>query len=294
MKQLNRLPSLNALKAFEAASRHLNFKLAAEELHVTQSAIAQQIRSLEDELGSKLFERHPKGIILTMNGRNYAQSIGQAFNLIYEATQSFRHQSNHITISVTPTFASKWLIPRLNNFTQQYPYIDLQILATERLSHFQNDAVDIAIRYGKPPSGAGLNTQLLLKDSFIAVASPNLISADKRPLALEELQQYTLLHDANNLWHFFLETIPLLNNQNLFKNIRFNQTLLAIDAAIAGQGITLTNPIFVTSDLKTGKLIKVFEKEIVTDTGFYLVTPRRPEKSDALAIVYNWLLSQVE
>lgn len=294
MKQLNRLPSLNALKAFEAASRHLNFKLAAEELSVTQSAIAQQIRSLEDELGSKLFERHPKGILLTMNGRNYAQSISQAFNLIYEATQSFQHQSNHITISVTPTFASKWLIPRLNNFTQQYPDIDLQILATERLSHFQNDAVDIAIRYGKPPSGAGLNTELLLKDSFIAVASPNLIPVDKRPLALEELHQYTLLHDANNLWHYFLETIPLLNKQNLFKNIRFNQTLLAIDAAIAGQGITLTNPVFIASDLEIGKLIKVFEKEIVTDTGFYLVTPRRPEKSDAFAKVYNWLFSQVE
>lgn len=292
MNQANRLPSLNALKAFEAASRHLNFKIAAEELNVTQSAIAQQIRSLEEELGSKLFERHSKGVTLTPNGRSYSHSITQAFNLIFEATQSFRHSNKHITISVTPTFASKWLIPRLNQFTQTHPDIDLQILATERISHFQNDGVDLAIRYGKPPFGAGLHTELLLQDSFIAVASPHLIPLKDQPLELNDLYNYTLLHDANNLWPHFLDKLEVKTTKNLFKNIRFNQTLLAIDAAVAAQGITLSNPIFVSSDLETGKLIKIFEQDLKMETGFYLVTPRYSINAESIAKVRKWLFDQ--
>ncbi|MEI1682950.1 transcriptional regulator GcvA [Acinetobacter baumannii] len=293
MNQAKRLPSLNALKAFEAASRHLNFKLAAEELNVTQSAIAQQIRSLEEELGSKLFERHSKGVTLTPNGRNYFQSISQAFNLIFEATQSFRHSNQHITISVTPTFASKWLIPRLNEFTQIHPDIDLQILATERISHFQNDGVDLAVRYGKPPFGAGLHTELLLKDSFIAVASPHLITLKNHALELNDLYQYTLLHDANNIWPLFLEKLEVRKTKKLFKNIRFNQTLLAIDAAIAAQGITLSNPIFVSSDLEAGKLIKIFDEEIQVESGYYLISPRYSINAEAVAKVRAWLLEQL-
>lgn len=289
-----RLPSLNALKAFEAASRHLSFKAAAEELHVTQSAIAQQIRGLEEELGLKLFERHPKGIVLSNNGRFFAQSIEQAFHLIHEATQTLQQQPQHLTISVTPTFASKWLIPRLNDFRQRYPDIDLQILATERLSHFQHDAVDIAIRYGKPPFGSGLNTELLLKDSFIAVANPQLFASGQLDnILLQDLEQYTLLHDANNLWTDFLNKLKLKNHHAQFKKIRFNQTLLAIDAAIAGQGIALTNPIFIESELNSQRLIRVFNEELVTDTGFYLVYPRRPENFDKILNIREWLFAQM-
>jgi LysR family transcriptional regulator, glycine cleavage system transcriptional activator len=292
MKQLNHLPSLNALKAFEAASRHLNFKLAAEELNVTQSAIAQHIRRLEEELGLKLFKRHAKGVSLTANGRSYSHSITQAFNLIHEATQSFYHSNQQITISVTPTFAAKWLIPRLSQFTQSHPDIDLQILATEKISHFQNDGVDLAIRYGKPPFGAGLNTELLLQDTFIAVASPELMNTDQQYLDIHNLDQFTLLHDANNLWTHFIEKLKPQHTQNLFKNIRFNQTSLAIDAAIAAQGITLTNPIFVSSDLETGKLIKVFNQTLSMETGFYLVYPRHASNIEVLAKVRNWLFTQ--
>lgn len=298
MTLLNRLPSLNALKAFEAASRHLNFKFAAEELHVTQSAIAQHVRHLEEELGIKLFERHSKGVNLTANGRKYAASITQAFSLIFEATQSFHHSNQQITLSVTPTFAAKWLIPRLNQFRQSHPDIDLQILATERVSHFQNDAVDLAIRYGKPPFGTGLNTELLLQDTFIAVASPELIKSlklsNQESLEISTLDQFTLLHDAHNLWPHFIEKLKFKNTQNLFKNIRFNQTALAIDAAIAAQGVTLTHPIFVHSELASGILVKVFPQELAMETGFYVVYPRHTVGAEALSKVHHWLFTQFD
>ncbi len=292
MKPSKKLPSLNALKAFETVSRHLNFKLAADELNVTQSAVAQQVRSLEQELSIKLFDRHPKGVSLTPNGRNYANSIQFAFNLIHEATSSFIDKKQKITISSTPTFASKWLIPKLADFTAAHPDIELQILATEKMSHFQNDGVDLAIRYGQVPSNAGLNTELLIQDSFMVVASPDLVKLEQSSLSLNELFKYPLLHDAHHLWSIFLEKLSSEISLNILKSIRFNQTALAIDAAIAAQGIVLTNPLFIDAELKNGKLIKIYEQELEMDTGFYLVSPRYSKNSENVTRVRNWLLSQ--
>ncbi|MFW1800066.1 LysR substrate-binding domain-containing protein [Acinetobacter nematophilus] len=222
------------------------------------------------------------------------QALLNAFNLIHEATQSFYYSNQQITISVTPTFAAKWLIPRLSQFTHSHPDIDLQILATEKISHFQNDGVDLAIRYGKPPFGAGLNTELLIQDTFIAVASPELMNTDQPYLDIQSLDQFTLLHDAHNLWTHFIEKLKSQHTQNLFKNIRFNQTSLAIDAAIAAQGITLIHPIFVNSELASGTLVKVFPQELVMETGFYLVYPRHTVGVKALSEVRHWLFMQFD
>lgn len=294
MKSLKKLPSLNALKAFEAVSRHLNFKLAANELNVTQSAVAQQIRSLEQELSVQLFDRHSKGVSLTVNGHHYANSIQLAFNIIHEATQSFIDEKQNITISTTPTFASKWLIPRLASFTAIHPEIELQILATEKISHFQNDHVDLAIRYGNVPSSVGLNVELLIQDSFIAVASPDLVKLKHEYMHLDELFEYPLLHDAHNLWSVFLEHIDSKIRPRSLKNLRFNQTTLAIDAAISAQGIILTNQLFIDTELNNGRLIKVIEQELSLETGFYLVSPRYSKKSESLIKVRDWLISQFQ
>src|SRR6218665_2677554 len=158
---IRRLPSLNGLRVFEVVTRHLNFRLAAEELGVTQGAVAQQIRGLEAELGLKLFERQPRILLLTEAGRAYVASIRRAFELISEATETLRPEPLHLTISVTPSFASKWLIPRLPDFLAAHPELDMRILASERISNFQSDAVDIAVRLGHPPFGAGLVADLL-------------------------------------------------------------------------------------------------------------------------------------
>ena len=231
------LPPLNGLRAFEVAARHLNFRLAAEELGVTPGAVAQQVRGLEAQLGLQLFLRQSRSLILTEAGRSYAGTLRKAFDLIAEATAVLRPEPAHLTLSVTPTFATKWLIPRLPTFTAAHPEIDLRILASERISNFQTDAVDLAVRYGRPPFGPGLVAELLCEAVTIAVARPSV-----------GLGGQTLLHDSHDLWPQMPGAAPGA------KNLRFNQTSLAIEAAIAGQGVALAARVFLAEDLAEGRL----------------------------------------
>lgn len=291
-EEFGQLPSLNALRVFEVVARHLNFRLAGDELGVTQGAVAQQIRGLEADLGLKLFERHPRTLALTESGRSYSLSIRRAFEVIADATQGLRPAPMHLTISVTPTFASKWLIPRLPGFSAEHPQIDLRILASERLSSFHNDGVDLAVRYGLPPFGPGLQAELLLEQAVVAVVSPGLLERLGSPCSLEALARYPLLHDAHNLWPRFLDQVFPQALQAAAKNVRFNQTSLAIEAAIAGQGIALASRFFVARDIHAGRLIIPFEPVLQDERGFYLVSPRRVRQHAPLAVVRDWLLEQ--
>lgn len=284
-----RLPSLNGLRVFEVVTRHLNFRLAAEELGVTQGAVAQQIRGLEAELGLKLFERHPRTLALTEAGRSYVANIRRAFELIAEATETLKPEPRHLTISVTPTFASKWLIPRLPDFTATHPDIDLRIVATDRISNFQTDSVDLAIRQGRPSFGPGLNAELLVEQVIVAVGSPLLIEKLGPPEESGNLARYALLHDAHNFWPQFLERAFPNGAPAPAKNIRFNQTSLAIDAAVAGQGLTLAALFFVEENITAGRLIRPFMSELRPGSDFYLVSPRKPRHPTSVAELRNWL-----
>jgi LysR family glycine cleavage system transcriptional activator len=286
-------PSLNALKAFEVAARHLNFRLAAEELRVTQGAVAQQVRGLEADLGVKLFDRLPRTLALTGEGRSYIADIRRAFDIITRATNELRPQPVRLTISTTPTFASKWLISRLPDFTARYPDLDLHILATDRLSSFQADGVDLAVRYGRPPFGPGLATELLFEQEIIAVGSPLLMADRSPPKTSEELAQYTLLHDAHNFWPEFIEKHLGAQGQTLFKGISFNQTSHAIEAAIAGQGLVLAHRDFVAQDIAERRLIRSLEGSLSGPSNFYLVWPRY-RKSSALDLVIAWMLEEAK
>ncbi|MEZ0167460.1 transcriptional regulator GcvA [Microvirga sp. TS319] len=286
---LRHLPSLNGLRVFEVVTRHLNFRLAAEELGVTQGAVAQQIRGLEAELGLKLFERHPRTLALTEAGRSYVANIRRAFELISDATETLKPEPQHLTISVTPTFASKWLIPRLPDFTASHPEIDLRILASDRISNFQTDAVDLAVRYGHPPFGPGLNAELLFEQVVVAVGSPLLIEKLGRPEEGVNLTRYPLLHDAHNVWPQFLDQAFPHGASAPTKNIRFNQTSLAIEAAIAGQGLALTSLFFVEDDLAAGRLVRLFATELRVGSDFYIVSPRKPRHAASVAAVRAWL-----
>ncbi|WP_176513013.1 LysR substrate-binding domain-containing protein [Pseudomonas faucium] len=286
------LPPLNALRVFEVVARHLNFRLAADELGVTQAAVAQQIRGLEANLGLKLFDRLPRGLGLTGAGQRYSADIRSAFALIASATQALRPDGAQLTVSVTPTFAAKWLIPRLSSFTAQHPHIDLQVLATDRLSQLRPEGVDLAVRYGRPPFGPALQTELLLPQRIVAVGSPALLQAQGAPTDLAQLQRYTLLHDAHNFWPDFIAEALRQPLQAAARNVRFNQTALAIDAAIAGQGLALASYYFVQSELAAGRLALAFDHELHLDQAFYLVWPRNAHQPPALATVRSWLLQQ--
>lgn len=284
------LPSLNGLRIFESVSRHLNFRLAAEELGVTQSAVAQQIRKLETELGIKLFDRLSRSLQLTSEGRTYIAGISRAFDIITEATLQIKPEPRRITLSVTPTFASKWLIPRLPNFLARNPSLDLQIVATERISNFHLDKVDLAIRYGQPPFGPGLHTELLYQQNIIAVCSPSLLSRMGRPTSADDLKQFLLLGDTHNFWPEFIQSVIGSTSVPSNIGIKFNQTAHAIEAAIAGQGIALTNSFFVEQDIKEGRLTRLYEGSLRGKSDFYIVAPRH-RWDGSTKIVGQWLLS---
>lgn len=287
------LPPLNGLRAFEAAGRHLNFRMAAEELGVTQGAVAQQVRGLEAHLGLRLFERRPRGLVLTEAGRIYHQHVGRAFAQLREATTVLRPQPTRVTISVTPTFASKWLIPRLAELTAAHPSIDLRILATESVLSFRSDGIDLAVRQGRPPFGASLDADLLFPQQIIAVCSPALLFGRANlPLERSELRSLILLHDTHNLWPDYLREVFGERGAQAQRNMRFNQTSLTIDAALAGQGVALASRFLVARELATGALVQPLYGSLTGERAFHLLVPRNPRPSASTDAVRTWLLQQ--
>ena len=286
------LPSLTGLRTFDVVARHLNFRLAAEELSVTQAAVAQQIRLLEAALGVKLFDRLPRGLAFTDSGSSYSVSIRKAFELMLDATRTLKPNTLHLTLSVPPTLAVKWLIPRIAQFTDANPAVDLRVLSTERLARFQSDGVDVVIRYGRPPFGPGLNAELLLEQHIVVVGSPSLVQRLGKPQDLEHMYRYLLLHDAHNFWPMYLSHEFGSPLQAAPKNLRFNNTSLAIEAAIAGQGVALVTRAFVQDDLKAGRLVPLFEHDLNTEAGFYILWPRKGRQPDALPVLRAWLMEQ--
>jgi LysR family transcriptional regulator, glycine cleavage system transcriptional activator len=287
----NRLPPLNALRAFEAAARHLNFRVAAEELGVTQGAVAQHVRGLEMGLGIKLFERLPRSLALTTSGRSYAAQLRRAFELINDATAMLRPELHRLTISVAPTFASKWLIPHLPSFTQMHPDIELQILATENLANFHSDGVDIAVRQGQPPFGSAFIAELLFEQEIIAVGSPALLRDRAGNISLDDVNRLTLLSDAHDLWPEFIERALGGKPTHATKQVRFSQTSLAIDAAAAGQGLAVASRFFVEDDIRTGRLLQAFKPAMRVGMDFYVVTLRKPRHPAPTVAVKQWLLA---
>ncbi|MEQ9695163.1 LysR substrate-binding domain-containing protein [Shimia sp. SDUM112013] len=290
---MRKLPPLNALRAFESAGRHLNFRLAAEELGVTQGAVAQQVRGLEAQLGVKLFDRLPRGLTLTDEGRRYHTPVGQSFDMIADATSELRPQEQVVTISTTPSVATKWLVARLGAFSRDYPNLRVRLDASFGLANFQSDGVDIAIRQGQPPFGPGLVAEILFPPDLIAVCHPDLPNGDTPLRTPQDLRHHTVLLDGHGQWTVFLNTLFSKDTASTIRRISFNQTALAIDAAIAGQGVALADRALVATDLAQGRLCEPFPVTGVTGTGYYLVHPRRPRHSGRVDLVKDWLLAQV-
>jgi len=290
---MREMPPLNALKAFEASGRHLNFRLAAAELGVTHGAIAQHVRALEALLKVKLFERQARGLALTDEGRRYLPPVRRAFDMIAEATASLAPQDGLVTISSTPSFATKWLVPRLGLFMEDHPNIRIRLDASNAVANFQSDGVDIAVRQGKPPFGPGLVAELLFASELIAVCHPDL-TTDRHPISSpEDLRHHILLEDTHGQWPLFLE--KALGGCKLpdMKTTNFSQTSLAIDAAIARQGVALTSRAIVETDLAAKRLCQPFPFSMIADEGFYIVAPREPRNAGIVGITRKWLVEQI-
>lgn len=284
------LPPLNGLRAFDVAGRRLNFRAAADEMGVTQGAVAQQVRQLEAHLGITLFDRLPKGLALTAAGRSYHNRITGAFAELRAATAQLKPEPGKVLISVTPTFASKWLIPNLPDFAEAHPDIDLRILATEKISSFHSDGIDLAVRQGKPPFGAALNATLLFKQDVIAVAAPDLIEASGALNTIDALSHLPKIHDTHELWPQVLAKLGVSDTRK--RNLHLSQTALAVDAAISGQGVALVNRFLVARDIEAVKLVEIGPLPPIHEADFYLLHTRKSQPDPVIENVISWLTSR--
>ncbi len=287
MTQSRKLPPLNALRAFEAAGRQRSFRAAADELNVTQGAVAQHVRGLEQHLGVALFQRLPRGLALTPPGAAYLADVSRAFDILTDSTGQLLARPNTVTISVTPTVAAKLLIPRLAEFHAALPEVELRTVATEALSDFDRDQVDIAVRMTRPPFPPDQQARLLFRQELVAVASPHLAKGLPLPLSLDQLRTLPLLHDAHDHWPAFLQSGAKL------PGTVFNQTALALDAAMAGQGVALACRAFVAADLEAGRLVQVTDATATMAPDYFLVCKRTPAPRKAVQAVWEWCANRL-
>ncbi|WP_027570107.1 transcriptional regulator GcvA [Bradyrhizobium sp. URHA0013] len=293
-----RLPSLNGLRAFEAAARHLSFTLAASELNVTQTAISHQIRRLEEELGIRLFVRQNRALTLTPEARDYLPGVRAAFNDLRLATDRLLRKDDDkvLTVSTLASLAAKWLLPRLTDFQEHHPGIDVRITTSTSLVDFQRDNVDAAIRYGRG-QWAGLRADWLMADELFPVCSPSLLRGDKPLRCPEDLKSHMLLHTSNansDDWRLWLTAAGQPSDIARQPGITFDMIFMTIQAAIDGIGVAMGRTSYVQDDIAKGRLVVPFKIALPADTGFYLVAPEGRREAPKLAAFRDWMIAATQ
>jgi LysR family glycine cleavage system transcriptional activator len=293
----DRLPPLNAVRYFEAAARHLSFTKAAGELNVTHGAISHQVKALEEWLGVPLFRRLNRALVLTEAGQAYRVPVREALERLADGTRAVRERigSGARTVSTLPSFAAKWLVPRLGNFRAAWPDIDVRISATQKLVDFaRDDDVDCAIRHGHGPTWPGCESDLLIAEDFGPVCSPKLLEG---PIPLAEpadLSQHTLLQDYDwrvDLWDRWLALAGVTGLVGR-RALSFNSSNLMIQAAIDGLGVALSQSVLCGDDLAAGRLIRPFRLSVASDAGYHIVVPRNAAALPKVVAFRSWLLDE--
>ena len=291
-----RLPSLNGLRAFEAAARHLSFTLAASELNVTQTAISHQIRRLEEELGIRLFIRQNRALALTPEARDYLPGVRAAFNDLRLATDRLLRKDDDkvLTVSTIASLAAKWLLPRLTDFQESHPGIDVRITTSTSLVDFQRDNVDAAIRYGRG-QWPGVRADWLMADELFPVCSPSLLQGDKPLRTPGDLKDHVLLHTNNSDdWRLWLTAAGLATGMSQQPGITFDMTFMTVQAAIDGMGVAMGRTSYVQDDIAKGRLVVPFRIALPSNAGFYLVSPDGRRESAKLAAFRQWLIAATQ
>ncbi len=288
-----RLPPLNALRAFEAAARHLSFTRAAEELHVTQAAISHQVKALEEHLGRKLFRRLNRALLLSDDGQAYLPSVSRAFALLNDATRNLleRDAPGPLTVSALPSFAARWLVPRLGRFRQIHPDIDLRIDPSAALTDFASGDVDVGVRYGRGKY-PGLRADWLMTEDIFPVCSPALLSGEHPLRAPGDLEHQVLLHDdGHGDWRTWLLAAGV-DRVDPTRGPIFTDSSMLIQAAMAGQGVALARGVLAADELAAGRLVRPFTLSLPTEYAYYLVCPQSTAEQPKIAAFRDWLLDE--
>jgi LysR family glycine cleavage system transcriptional activator len=289
-----RLPSLNGLRAFEAAARHLSFTRAAAELNVTQTAISHQIRRLEQQLGLRLFIRGRRGLVLTREAQQYLPAVRAAFADLRLATDRLLRADRKavLTVSCLPSLAAKWLVPRLASFQEAHPDLEVRIATATRLVDFRREEVDLAIRYGRG-IWPGLRADRLMAENVFPVCSPALLTGERPLQQPADLARHTLLHVNlyRDEWLLWLTAAGLPTQLATRPGLTFDLGLMALQAAIDGLGVALGRTPFVEADIAAGRLVVPFDRVLPSAAGFYVVTPEQTADTPKIAQFRDWLIS---
>lgn len=287
-----RLPAMQALSAFEAAARTASLTRAAEELHLTHGAISHQVKALEAEFGVALLERAGRGIRLTDEGARFATRLRAALGEIAEAVRELAERRNprRLRISVLPSFAASWLLPRVGRFLAAHPDIDLDIRSSNELADFRRDEVDAAIRYG-PGEWPGIAAERLMDDELFPVCSPRL-NGGRLPAKPADLARFALLHSEGEAWKPWFEAAGLDWDEPT-RGAAFEVSSHALQAAIDGHGIALGRRTLVGDALANGSLVRLFDIAVPTRFHCYLVYPPRLAQSPKLQAFRDWLFAEV-
>lgn len=300
------------MRAFVAAARHLSFATAAKELHVTPAAISHQLKSLEEHLGRSLFRRLARGLELTRAGQSLYPKLHAGFDLLGEALEEMRasEEPGTLSVSAAPSFATRWLAPRLHRFVAAHPELDVTINASTRLIDPKKDAIeagdalagspmddaDIVVRFG---TGAypGYRVDQLVSVSVTPMCSPRLAAGEQPLRSNADLRRHVLIHDnvsfddGRDLWDAWLEAAGV-DGVDTSGGLRFSHAMLALDAAADGMGVALGMPVLAGADLAAGRLVAPLKLSLPLQFAYYIVSDETASARSDVAAFRNWLLAE--
>jgi DNA-binding transcriptional LysR family regulator len=288
------LPPLPPLRLFEAAARHESFRKAAEELGLTASAVSHGVDTLEKWLGVELFRRRPRGVTLTAAGRHLLPYVSEGLSMIALGAQRLpgRRAERRVVLSVAPSFAQLFLVPRLPRFRALHPGIRVSIDTSHRQALFPMEGVDLSIRMGRG-AWPGVKSDLLFRERLVPVAAPAYLVSLTRNGALDWAKAtYLRVSSIENDWNAWIEGAAA--KIEIVDDLHFDTTMLASEAASAGNGIAMGRIPLVVPDLKAGRLVKAHEKIVDIETGYWLVGPTGQETRPAIQSFRKWLLEEAK
>jgi LysR family transcriptional regulator, glycine cleavage system transcriptional activator len=295
------LPPLSALRAFEAAARHMSFSKAAAELHVTPAAISHQIHALEADLGIRLFHRMNRSIELTASARILLPGLSEAFAGIQSSVRRLRahNDAGTLTVTASPSIAAKWLVLSLHRFQEKYAEVDVRISATDEVVDLTRGDFDLAIRYGRGRY-PGLEVELLFTNEVFPACSPQLL-VEGPPLRMpEDLPAHALIHDQaierdplSPTWPMWLRAAGVKNVPTA-AGLSFSNMFLALDAAIAGHGVVLAQSIIAAADLAAGRLVRLFTLALPDQFAYYIVTAAGALERPKVRAFRDWLRCEAD
>jgi LysR family transcriptional regulator, glycine cleavage system transcriptional activator len=301
MPTTGHLPPLSALRAFEAAARHMSFSKAADELAVTPAAISHQVHALEEDLGVRLFHRRNRQVALTASARVLLPGLSEAFAGIQASVRRLRSHNDTGTLTVTasPSFAAKWLVLRLHRFQQRCPDIDVRISASDAVVDLTRGDFDIAIRYGTGRY-SGLVVEELAKNEVFPACSPRLLEAGPALGSPEDLRRHALIHDQAierdplaPTWAMWLKAAGV-KDEPATPGLSFNNSSLALDAAIAGRGVVLAYSTIAAADLADGRLMRLFSLSLPDLFAYYVVTAPGALERPKVKAFRDWLRQETD